>query len=244
MNTTAGEFCFTAERVILDAESLDPKEILNLAPEISSQVYAVKIGYCSDSPNCHLIENLKKAGFKRVWVDHKMITSPEIAGLYAFVAKSAGADILSVFAAGGAAMMRAAVENGPKEVMATILLPSHTDEDVRDIHGNAPDLVVRSLASLAKGAGVHGLVCPNKWISSLTGKEFTRLKLVVSGLIPPQKDVSLPHGLSPRSAILNSASHLFIPAWLIDKTNPRETFSLIEAEASAARRELLGIKIL
>ncbi len=244
MNTTAGEFCFTAERVILDAETFTPEQIYNLAPQISSLVYAIKIGYCSDLPDFHLIENLKKAGFKRVWVDHKMITGPGNAGLYAYVAKTAGADIISVYASGGAAMMRAVVENGPKEIVATILLPTHTEEDVRDIHGNAPDLAVRSLASIAKGVGVHGLICPNKWLGPLASKEFAKLKLVASGLVPPQKNLNLPPELSPKSAILNGASHLFITASLVDQTNPRETFSLIEAEASVARRELLGIKVL
>ncbi len=244
MNTTAGEFRYTTEKVILDAEHFTPNQIFNLAPLIGSLVYAIKIGYSADLPDAQFIEKLKKAGFNRVWLDHNVITSPETAGLYAYMAKNAGADILSVYAAGGAAMMRAVVENGPKEIMATTLLATHNEEDVRDIHGNAPDLAARSLASIAKQAGVHGLVCPNRWIGSLATGEFKKLKLVSSRIIPPYKKTSLLPEYSPRSAIINGASHLLISAPLIDQVDPRATFDLIETEVSAARREQIGIKVL
>ncbi|GJM45065.1 MAG: orotidine 5'-phosphate decarboxylase [Gemmatimonadota bacterium] len=110
-----------------------------------------------------LIAELKDGG-AQVFLDLKFHDIPTVVGQAVDKAVDAGVDYLTVHAAGGPAMVEAAVraaERGSTRVLAVTVLTSLDLESWRA--GASPDeasveAAVSRLASLAVGAGAHGLV--------------------------------------------------------------------------------------
>jgi orotidine-5'-phosphate decarboxylase len=112
-----------------------------------------------------LVSELKKSGTK-VFLDLKFHDIPSVVGKAVEKATVEGVDYLTVHASGGAPMVEAAVgaverHGGTTKVLAVTVLTSLGIDDWRAGPSPAEESVesaVRRLASLASGAGAHGLV--------------------------------------------------------------------------------------
>ncbi len=110
-----------------------------------------------------LVRELKNGGAK-VFLDLKFHDIPSVVGKAVEKAVAEGVDYLTVHAAGGSAMIEAAAaaaERGATKVLAVTVLTSLDLEAWRAGASPAEDsveLAVRRLATLATGAGAHGLV--------------------------------------------------------------------------------------
>ena len=99
--------------------------------------------------------------------------------------------IINVHAAGGLEMMRAAAEavGGRAKLIAVTLLTSLSDHDLRDI-GLEParDALAHAcaLASLARRAGLAGVVCSPQEVSAIREIEGLDFLTVVPGIRPEQ----------------------------------------------------------
>lgn len=140
--------------------------------------------------------------------------------------------ILTVHAAGGRAMMRAAKAAAPPrtKVVAVTVLTSLDQSDLRSmgVEGEPADQVDR-LASLARGAGLDGIVC--------SGAEVARVRnawpdgfFVVPGVRPAgaalgdQKRI-----VTPAQAIADGASVIVIGRPITEAANPRRAIMDIAA---------------
>lgn len=150
--------------------------------------------------------------------------------------------MVNVHAAGGPAMMRAAVaaaaEAGAERplVIAVTVLTSLDDADLAavGVSSTAAEQVVR-LATLAQACGIDGVVCSPREIEPLRracGRDF---RLVVPGIRPAwaaagdQKRI-----LTPAEAVTLGADDLVIGRPITGAADPAEAARRIRAEIAAA----------
>ena len=149
--------------------------------------------------------------------------------------------MLTVHAAGGAAMLKAAVEaaaaapSKPKIIAVTVLTSlDENDLSAIGMHGSLADQVVR-LARLAQDQGCHGVVCSPREVAAVRracGPDFT---LVVPGIRPvlgslgDQKRVS-----SPAAAIADGADFLVIGRPITGAPDPAAAARAMAAQIASA----------
>ena len=110
-----------------------------------------------------IVEQLRNRGFN-VFLDLKLHDIPNTVASAIRSVTQAGASLLTVHAAGGAAMMTAAAEaanlpNAPRLLAVTVLTSMDSDQlDGIGITASPADQVLR-LARLAEASGITGLVC-------------------------------------------------------------------------------------
>jgi len=162
---------------------------------------------------------------KRVFLDLKLHDIPNTVAGATRSAARLGAELLTVHAAGGQAMVRAAVEAaGSTRILAVTVLTSLADGALPpsfppDAH--VADLVVR-LAEDALAAGAHGLVCSGAEVRALRERFGAAPLLVVPG--------TRPHGaghedqarvVTPQAALDAGASWLVVGRAVTSAADPR-----------------------
>ena len=160
-----------------------------------------------------VVRELRGSG-KRIFLDLKLHDIPNTVAGAAKSAALLGAEMLTVHAAGGAAMVRAAVEaaGGVRILAVTVLtslaegaLPASFPADAK-----VEDLVLR-LADEALAAGAQGLVCSGAEVRALR-QRFGRAPLLV---VPGTRPHGAGHGdqarvVSPKEALDGGASWLVV----------------------------------
>ncbi len=220
--------------IIIAADELTLEQCLDLASQIGDRVYAIKIHNMFDEHGPGVVERLRDAGARRVWVDAKLYDIPNTVRLRARAIAKSGADILTVHASGEIEMMMAAVEEGPAEIYAITILTSLNEEQAHLLHGQPSKAGALYLARLARLAGVHGVVCSPKEVGVLaTRPELLGLRFVTPGVrssgtgADDQKRVDTPAG-----AIISGSTHLVIGRQITKASDPVEALRLIEEEIS------------
>ncbi|MGW2219557.1 orotidine-5'-phosphate decarboxylase, partial [Nonomuraea sp. NPDC001684] len=150
--------------VALDAPDLETAA--RWASLVTPHVSTIKVGlelYLRYGPD--VIASVRGASGVQIFLDLKLHDIPNtVAGAAKAVARLRPA-ILTVHAAGGAAMIRAAVEAAPQTKIAAVTILTSLDESDLDRMGLAgpADEAVRRLAALSVEAGATALVCsPNE----------------------------------------------------------------------------------
>lgn len=217
-------------RIILAVDDLGLGQCLELVSKVGNQVYAIKIHNFFDQYGPSVIQRLRDAGARRVWVDAKLKDIPNTVKLRAKAIAESGADILTVHASGEIEMMMAAVEAGPAEIYAVTVLTSLDEEQTSLLHGQPSKAAVLHLARLAKLAGVHGVVCSPEEVRVLAKRpELQGLKFVTPGIrssgsaTDDQKRVG-----SPANTITSGSTHLVIGRQITQASNPTEVLREIE----------------
>ncbi|MDP1721209.1 MAG: orotidine-5'-phosphate decarboxylase [Candidatus Nanopelagicaceae bacterium] len=120
---------------------------------------------------------------------------------------------LTVHAAGGSAMIAAAVEAAPNvEITAVTILTSLTREDVREI-GFKEDPVTSAvqLAILAKTAGARAIVCSPQEISAIRAAIGPHMTIITPGVrLANEVPNDQQRTMDPKSALAAGASYLVI----------------------------------
>ena len=147
----------------------DRQAALALAEAVSRHVDVVKVGMTAfNAAGPDLVTELARA--KPVFADLKLHDIPTQVEGGARALSRLGVDYLTVHAAGGVEMMRAAIQGagGGCRVLAVTILTSLDDADLDrvGIAGPASDAVAR-LAAVAVDAGVDGLVCSPRELAAL-----------------------------------------------------------------------------
>ena len=131
-----------------------------------------------------------------IFLDLKYHDIPNTVAGASRAAASLGVDIINVHAAGGPAMMKAALEavrgTGTKtKVIAVTVLTSLSDSDLAAI-GQTPSAgkQVLRLAQLAKSCGLDGVVCSAHEIAPLRAALGPDFMLVVPGIRPTGSDLA------------------------------------------------------
>ncbi len=154
--------------VALDAPDLETAA--RWAALVTPHVSTVKVGlelYLRYGPE--VVATVRGASRVSVFLDLKLHDIPvTVAGAARAVARLRP-DVLTVHAAGGADVIRAAVEAAPGTMVAAVtVLTSLGDDDLGQIglNGPVPD-AVRRLAVLSVAAGAQGLVCSPREVAAV-----------------------------------------------------------------------------
>ncbi|WP_020541697.1 orotidine-5'-phosphate decarboxylase [Nonomuraea coxensis] len=171
--------------VALDAPDLETAA--RWASLVTPHVSTVKVGlelYLRYGPD--VIASVRGASGVRVFLDLKLHDIPNtVSGAARAVARLRPA-ILTVHAAGGPAMIRAAVEAAPHTAIAAVTVLTSLDEaDLERIGLRGPaDDAVRRLAALSVEAGATALVCSPHEVAAVRREVGDGITLITPGVRP------------------------------------------------------------
>ena len=171
--------------VALDAPDLETAA--RWAALVTPHVSTVKVGlelYLRYGPQ--VVASVRGASGVSVFLDLKLHDIPvTVAGAARAVARLRP-DVLTVHAAGGPDMVRAATESAPSTLVAAVtVLTSLGDDDLGrlGIAGPVSDAVLR-LATLAVEAGARGLVCSPREVAAVRAAVGPDVMLITPGVRP------------------------------------------------------------
>ena len=198
--------------VALDAPDLETAA--RWAAMVTPHASTVKVGlelYLRYGPQ--VVATVRGASRVSVFLDLKLHDIPAtVAGAVRAVARLRP-DVLTVHAAGGTDMVRAAVESAPDTMVAAVtILTSLGDDDLGRIGmaGPVPDAVLR-LASLSVAAGAQGLVCSPREVSAVRSEVGPDVTLITPGVRPAGSEVNdQARVATPEEALLAGADLLVI----------------------------------
>ncbi|GGK47381.1 orotidine 5'-phosphate decarboxylase [Planomonospora parontospora subsp. parontospora] len=208
--------------VALDAPDLETAA--RWASLVTPHVSTVKIGlelYLRYGPD--VIASVRGASGVQVFLDLKLHDIPNtVAGAARSVARLKPA-ILTVHAAGGAAMVRAAVEAAPAaRIAAVTVLTSLSEADLeRAGISGPPDDAVRRLAVLAVGAGAQALVCSPREVAAVRAEVGPDITLITPGVRPAGADTQdQARVATPERALADGADLLVIGRPITGSADP------------------------
>ena len=171
--------------VALDAPDLDTAA--RWAALVTPHVSTVKIGlelYLRYGPD--VVATVRGASGVEVFLDLKLHDIPAtVAGAVRAVSRLRP-EILTVHAAGGSELIRAAVEAAPGTCVAAVtVLTSLGDRDLSELgmEGSVSD-VVRRMAVLSVAAGARGLVCSPHEVAAVRAEVGPDVTLITPGVRP------------------------------------------------------------
>ncbi|MEU4224566.1 orotidine-5'-phosphate decarboxylase [Nonomuraea sp. NPDC026600] len=221
--------------VALDAPDLETAA--RWAALVTPHVTTVKIGlelYLRYGPD--VIASVRGASGVQVFLDLKLHDIPNtVAGAAKAVSRLRPA-ILTVHAAGGPAMIRAAVEAAPDtQIAAVTVLTSLSESDLSRIGlaGPASD-AVRRLAALSVESGATALVCSPHEVVDLRSEVGPGITLITPGVRPAGADTQdQARVATPEQALADGADLLVIGRPITASPDPGATAAAI---ASSLRR--------
>jgi orotidine-5'-phosphate decarboxylase len=171
--------------VALDAPDLETAA--RWAALVTPHVSTVKVGlelYLRYGPG--IVASIRGASGVKVFLDLKLHDIPAtVAGAARAVARL-HPDVLTVHAAGGSEVIRAAVGAAPSTMIAAVtLLTSLSPADLESVGVTGPlSDAVRRLAVLAVEAGARGLVCSPREVAEVRAEVGPDIVLITPGIRP------------------------------------------------------------
>jgi orotidine-5'-phosphate decarboxylase len=169
--------------VALDAPDIDVAA--HWATLVTPHVSTVKIGlelYLRYGPT--VVATVRGGSGVQVFLDLKLHDIPNTVAAASRAVAKLRPEILTVHAAGGADMIKAAVESAPDAIVAGVtLLTSIGAQDLVElgIDGSVSD-AVRRMATLAVSAGARGLVCSPQEVAAVRAEVGPDILLITPGI--------------------------------------------------------------
>ncbi len=227
------------DRRIIVALDCERDEACDLAQKLQGCASWIKIGmtlFYAYGPS--IIADLKQYGF-HVFLDLKLHDIPhQVEGAAAAIA-ACGADLLTVHAAGGRAMMEAACRGAfraaqshhiaPPALLAVTVLTSMSDVDLADIGcANTMTDQVLHLATQARISGLAGVVASPQEASMLRDSLGSDALIVTPGVRPVGSDMTDQSRVAtPMQAFAAGASHIVIGRPITQAEDPRAAYNAI-----------------
>jgi orotidine-5'-phosphate decarboxylase len=221
-------------------EKIDPRQRLIVALDVSTgeaarkivaavgdSALTYKVGmqlYTAEGPP--IVRELVASG-RRIFLDLKYHDIPNTVGAAVSAAAKLGVSMLTVHAAGGGKMLRAAAESAEKVnpqllVLAVTVLTSLDDTDLGTlgVRGGASDQVLR-LAALALANGCRGIVASAHECEALR-EEFGREFVIVTPGVRPAGSGHDDQArvVTPAEAIAAGASHIVVGRPITEARDP------------------------
>ncbi len=229
------------DRLIVALDVPSATEAFRLVEQLAGRCRWFKVGmelfYATGGD---LVRRLRDQGCE-VFLDLKLYDIPNtVAGAVRSLAAT-GASLLTLHAAGGRAMMEAAVEaaastSGAPELLAVTVLTSMDAEDLAEagVAASPAEQVLR-LGDLARSCGVPGLVCSAEETSSLRRRLGPGVRLVVPGIRPAGVDRGdQRRTATPAAALALGASMLVVGRPVTRAPDPRAAVEAILSEMAAS----------
>lgn len=205
------------ERLIVALDVSSAAQARQIVGSLGDSVHLYKVGmqlYTAVGPQ--IVRDLISSG-KKIFLDLKYHDIPNTVGSAVREAAQLGVSMLTVHAAGGTKMLRAAVEAAGTQprrpsVLAVTVLTSLAQEDLNQVGvtGATLDQVVR-LGTLAIEAGCAGIVSSAHEVKALRAKLGNNFLAVTPGVRP----AGSAHGdqarvVTPAEAIAAGATHIVV----------------------------------
>ncbi|TJY43347.1 orotidine-5'-phosphate decarboxylase [Cohnella pontilimi] len=235
-------------KVMVALDKPEAEAALRLADQLADTGCWMKVGmelFYAAGPS--VVQELKTRGFK-VFLDVKMHDIPNTVRGGARSIARLGADLFNVHAAGGLAMMNAAVEGAEEAVsegvaervplvIAVTQLTSTTRETLNKeigIPGSIEDTVVH-YARLAREAGLSGVVASPLEVRAIKAACGADFLTVTPGIRPLGSEAGDQSRIStPRIAVEGGTDFLVIGRPITGAPDPREAFETILKEMTGA----------
>ena len=224
-------------RVIVALDYSSSREAEAFVDSVSPDTCKLKVGkelFTLAGPA--FVDRLVKRGFD-VFLDLKFHDIPNTVAMAVAAAADLGVWMTDLHAAGGRRMMEASREvlaqrNSDMLLIAVTVLTSMQQSDLQELGiAASPEEQVIRLASLAKSAGMDGVVSSAMEASSLRhqfGQDFT---LVTPGIRPLSAQADDQRRVvTPAEAISNGSSYLVIGRPITRSDNPLESLLAINRE--------------
>ena len=171
--------------VALDAPDLETAA--RWAGLVTPHVSTVKVGlelYLRYGPE--IVASLRGASGVKIFLDLKLHDIPATVTGAARAVARLRPDLLTVHAAGGSDVVRAAVEGAPDTIVAAVtVLTSLNSADLEQIGMKGPmSDAVRRLAVLGVRAGARGLVCSPQEVAAVRAEVGPDITLITPGVRP------------------------------------------------------------
>ena len=222
--------------VALDAPDLASAVVL--AGQVKDSVSTFKVGlelYMRYGPDA--VQQVRDAApGQLLFLDVKLHDIPNTVGGAARAVAHLQPDILTVHAAGGAAMIAAAVEALPQtRVAAVTILTSLSAPNLDELGIVGPPIdAVRRLASLAVNAGASALVCSPAEVAAVRSEVGPEVLLITPGVRPVGADVGDQQRVAtPEQALADGASLLVIGRPITAADNPGVAAAHLAASVQA-----------
>jgi len=231
----------------------DPRQRLIIALDVSSAAAAQKIVaavgdaaftykvgmqlYTAVGPS--IVRDLIASG-RRIFLDLKYHDIPNTVGKAVCEAARLGVSMLTVHAAGGGRMLRAATEaaavNPALQVLGVTVLTSMSDTDLEKIgvRGHTVDQVLR-LAALAMADGCHGIVASAREAPALRQELGYDFAIVTPG-VRPAGSTNLHDQVrvvTPAEAIAAGATHIVVGRPITEAADPGEEARAVLSQIAA-----------
>jgi orotidine-5'-phosphate decarboxylase len=212
-----------------------------IAGDVRGHAGGVKLGLEFFCANGHEGVLRIAEGELPIFLDLKLHDIPNTVGKAVEALARLEPAILTVHAAGGREMMRAAkaaAQPETKVVGVTVLTSlDGTDLSAIGIQGTPADQVKR-LAKLARESGIDGIVCSGAEVAAGRA-EWPDGFFVVPGVRPPGVDVSdQKRVVTPRQAVDDGASVLVIGRPITDAPDPERAIAEIAATLSTEKMRI------
>ena len=228
-----------SERIII-ALDCEVEKAISIVHELKNEAKWVKIGmtlYYAYGEM--LIRICKNCGFN-VFLDLKFFDIPHQVKGAAKSATLTRADMLTMHALGGEAMMKAALEGcgeanaNPATLAITVLTSmNQADLDAMGVSREVEQQVI-SLAEMAQDAGLSGVVASPKEAKMLREKLGDEALIVTPGVRPQGADVGDQSRVAtPKEAFDAGASHIVVGRPITAAPDPISAFRAIAAEVDA-----------
>jgi orotidine-5'-phosphate decarboxylase len=231
------------ERLIVALDVSSSADALKIVSRLGDSVQTYKVGmqlYTAEGPK--IVRDLISAG-KSVFLDLKYHDIPNTVAAAVREAAHLGVSMVTVHASGGTKMLRAAAgaaqsSSSPK-ILAVTVLTSMDENDLHEIgvSGQAVDQVLK-LASIALGAGCHGIVSSAREVRNLRTSFGQNFLAITPGVRP----AGAAHGdqarvVTPAEAIAAGATHIVVGRPITAAPHP-------DAAAEGVLREMEGAEAL
>lgn len=223
-------------QLIIALDFPSQREALALVDALEDEAGFYKVGlelYTREGPG--IVRALKGRG-KQVFLDLKLFDIPNTVRQAVMAVAELGADMVTVHASGGSAMLRAAVDaagSGPR-VVAVTLLTSLTATEIESTWGrtlhSVRDEVLR-LAGLSREAGVHGVVSSAMEARDLRRAMGPEALIVTPGIRLAGEDRhDQARVATPGDAVEAGASHLVVGRAVTGAADPLEALRRVRRD--------------
>jgi orotidine-5'-phosphate decarboxylase len=229
------------DRLIVALDVSSAAAARELATQLRGTIRWVKVGLeLYLAAGTEIVEEMTSQGFS-VFLDLKFHDIPNTVAGAVRSAASMGASLLTIHAAGGPAMLRAAAEaaaatkNAPQLLAVTVLTSMDASQLAAiGIESSAADQVLR-LARMAVQSQIRGLVCSPEEVALLRRELGAEPRLVVPGIRPTGAAVGDQKRIAtPADAIRAGASQLVVGRPITQAADPAEAAQSILDEIGNA----------
>jgi len=227
------------ERLIFALDVTDFDKAVSLLDKLEETIKWVKVNSLA-AAFPEIIEEIKQRKMK-VWRDWKHHDIPGTVKNFIIADILRDIDMTTVHILGGKKMLEYAVEtkkefNSNIKILGITILTSHDQKSFNEELG-FPGMIedkVFQLASLAREAGLDGVVCSAKELEKLS--KIKELLKVTPGIKPiwAVKREDQARVVTPKKAILKGADYIVVGSAIHKSPNPKEAAEKIVAEIESA----------